>query len=178
MESIMRFIIQKLKLKVNEAKRAVARPQQRKFLAFGFTDGPEVKRAIAPKTLIRFKRRIRENTRRAKGDSIETTIAELAPYMRGSRSYFSFCETPETQQNLTRRIRLWLGASSVAAVKDIPSSPGRVDCTGGGSTTGQENRRQWARSLVSRSVQSSQYRAFQCVLPAARSSVLDRGVLA
>ena len=41
MESISRFIKQKLKLKVNEAKSAVARPQERKFLGFSFTTGPE-----------------------------------------------------------------------------------------------------------------------------------------
>ena len=34
MESITRFITQELKLKVNEAKSAVARPQERKFLGF------------------------------------------------------------------------------------------------------------------------------------------------
>src|SRR5947208_12862190 len=44
MESITRFITQKLKLKVNESKSAVARPQERKFLGYSFTDGPEVKR--------------------------------------------------------------------------------------------------------------------------------------
>src|SRR5262249_5530785 len=49
MESISRFITQKLKLKVNEAKSAVARPERRKFLGFSFTAGPEVKRVIAPK---------------------------------------------------------------------------------------------------------------------------------
>ena len=53
------------------------------------------KRVIAPKALDRFKRRIREITRRAKGVSMKTTIEELAPYMRGWRSYFGFCETPE-----------------------------------------------------------------------------------
>src|ERR1700730_5975653 len=94
MKSIMQFITQKLKLKVNETKSAVARPQERKFLGFSFRDGPEVKRAIAPKALGRFKRRIREITRRAKGVSIETTMEELTPYMRGWRSYFGFCETP------------------------------------------------------------------------------------
>src|ERR1700678_943328 len=47
MESVTRFITQKLKLKVNEAKSAVARPQERKFLGFSFTAGPEVKRVIA-----------------------------------------------------------------------------------------------------------------------------------
>ena len=49
MESVTRFITQKLKLKVNEAKSAVARPQERKFLGFSFTEGPEVKRTIAPR---------------------------------------------------------------------------------------------------------------------------------
>ena len=54
MESVTRFITQQLKLKVNEAKSAVARPQERKFLGFSFTVGPEVKRIIAPKALDRF----------------------------------------------------------------------------------------------------------------------------
>src|SRR5712691_3307138 len=50
MESVKRFITEKLKLKVNEAKdpkstgTPVARPQERKFLGFSFTAGPKVKR--------------------------------------------------------------------------------------------------------------------------------------
>ena len=111
MESVTRFITQKLKLKVNEAKSAVARPQVRKFLGFSFTAGPEVKRTLAPKALDRFKARIREVTRRAKGVSIETTIAELTPYMRGWRSYFGFCETPEALVYLTRWVRLRIRAA-------------------------------------------------------------------
>src|SRR5215204_6512341 len=111
MESITRFITQKLKLKVNEAKSAVARPQERKFLGFSFTIGPDIKRMIAPKSLERFKQRIREITRRAKGVSIETTIAELARYMRGWRGYFGFCETPWVLVSLTRWVRLRLRAA-------------------------------------------------------------------
>jgi RNA-directed DNA polymerase len=111
MNSVTRFITQKLRLKVNEAKSAVARPQQRKFLGFSFSDGPEIKRIIAPKALDRFKDRIREITRRAKGVSIEETIAELAPYMRGWRGYFGFCETPWVLISLTRWIRLRLRAA-------------------------------------------------------------------
>jgi RNA-directed DNA polymerase len=111
MESITRFITQKLKLKVNEAKSAVAQPQERKFLGFSFTAGPEVKRVIAPKAVDRFKQRIREITRRAKGVSMETTMEELAPYMRGWRSYFGFCETPEVLIGLTRWVRLRLRAA-------------------------------------------------------------------
>src|SRR5271167_227828 len=111
MESLTRFINQKLKLKVNEAKSAVARPQERKFLGFSFTAGPEVKRVIAPKALDRFKQRIREITRRAKGVSMETTMEELAPYLRGWRNYFGFCETPEVLLHLTRWVRLRLRAA-------------------------------------------------------------------
>jgi RNA-directed DNA polymerase len=105
MESITRFITQKLKLKVNEAKSAVARPQERKFLGFSFTEGPAVKRTIAPKALARFKDRIREITRRAKSVSIRATMDELAPYMRGWRNYFGFCQTPEVLISLTSWVR-------------------------------------------------------------------------
>jgi RNA-directed DNA polymerase len=108
MASITRFITERLKLKVNEAKSAVARPQDRKFLGFSFTSGPEVRRAIAPKALTRFKDKIREITRQAKGISIETTVKRLATYMVGWRGYFGFCETPEVLIGLIRWVRLRL----------------------------------------------------------------------
>src|ERR1700693_1099472 len=111
MESVTRFITEKLKLKVNEAKSAVAKPQERKFLGFSFSAGPEVKRVIAPKSLERFKRRIRDITQRVKGVSMKTTMEELAPYMRGWRNYFGFCETPEVLVALTRWVRLRLRAA-------------------------------------------------------------------
>ena len=89
----------------------MARPQERKFLGFSFTAGPEAKRVIAPKVLERFKQRIREITRKAKGVSIKTTMEELASYMRGWRGYFGFCETPEVLIALTRWVRLRLRAA-------------------------------------------------------------------
>jgi RNA-directed DNA polymerase len=108
MKSITRFITQRLKLQVNETKSAVARPQERKFLGFSFTDDPVTRRAIAPKALERFKDKIREITRQAKGVSIETTVKRLATYMVGWRGYFGFCETPEVLISLTRWVRLRL----------------------------------------------------------------------
>ena len=111
MESVTQFITQKLRLKVNEAKSAVARPQERKFLGFSFSAGPEVRRVIAPKALDRFKWRVREITRRAKGVTMKTTMEELAPYMRGWRGYFGLCETPEVLIYLTRWVRLRLRAA-------------------------------------------------------------------
>jgi RNA-directed DNA polymerase len=111
MDSIKRFITKRLKLKVNEKKSAVARPQERKFLGFTFTDGPVVRRRIAPQAVERFKKRIREITRQAKSVSLETTMATLAPYMRGWRGYFGFCETPDLLIRLTGWVRARLRAA-------------------------------------------------------------------
>jgi RNA-directed DNA polymerase len=111
MDSITQFITKRLKLKVNETKSAVARPQERKFLGFSFSGGPDIRRRIAPKAVERFKKRIRDITRQAKGVSLDTTMATLAPYMRGWRGYFGFCETPDLLINLTRWVRLRLRAA-------------------------------------------------------------------
>jgi RNA-directed DNA polymerase len=111
MESIKSFITRRLKLKVNESKSAVARPQVRKFLGFSVTDGPLIRRIIAPKAIERFKERIREITRYSKGVSFDQMMAKLAPYMRGWSGYFGFCETPEVLIKLTCWVRRRLRAA-------------------------------------------------------------------
>src|SRR5215831_19054425 len=58
MESVTHFLTHRLKLKVNQAKSAVARPGQRKFLGFSFTNEREPRRRIAPKAIVRFEERI------------------------------------------------------------------------------------------------------------------------
>ena len=163
---------------MNETKSAVARPQERKFLGFSFTAGPEVKRVIAPKALDRFKRRIREITRRAKGVSMKTTIEELAPYMRGWRGYFGFCETPEVLIGANSLGSVAAQGCNVAAVENTAPSPRGSDRTGGAFPTGKKYSRQRARPLVSRKGQGPFCRAFQCLFQIARSSFVDRGVTA
>jgi len=105
MESVKRFISEKLKLKVNESKSAVAKPQERKFLGFSFTGGKELKRKIAPKAIDRFKERIREITHKARGQSMKQVMEELARYVRGWRGYFGFCETPSVLPGLDSWVR-------------------------------------------------------------------------
>ena len=105
MESVKRFITEKLKLKVNESKSAVAKPQERKFLGFSFTAGKELKRKIAPQAINRFKERVREITAQGKGNSMKKVIEELAQYLRGWRGYFGFCETPSVLRALESWIR-------------------------------------------------------------------------
>ncbi len=105
MMSTRKFITTKLKLKVNEEKSAVARPRERKFLGFSFTWQREPKRRIAPKAIARFKQRVRELTRRTRGVSVETMVAQLGRYLTGWRGYFGFCQTPSVLGNLDRWLR-------------------------------------------------------------------------
>jgi len=108
--SITRFLTKKLKLKVNEDKSAVARPQKRKFLGFSFTGGQEPKRRLAPQTLRKFKKRVRELTRRTRGVSLEQMIEDLDQYLTGWIGYFGFCETPSVLEHLDSWIRRRLRA--------------------------------------------------------------------
>ncbi len=105
MESVTRFITRKVKLKVNESKSAVARPKERQFLGFTFTGGRKPKRRIAPKAVARFRKRIRELTRRTRGVSFRRMIDELSIYVRGWRGYFDFCQTPSVLEDLDSWIR-------------------------------------------------------------------------
>src|ERR1700757_4346766 len=69
MASIEQFLTKRLRLKVNKAKSAVAKPSVRKFLGLSFTGGKEPRRRIAPQAIARFKARVRELTRRTCGNS-------------------------------------------------------------------------------------------------------------
>src|SRR5262249_7949146 len=109
--SVSRFLTNRLKLKVNETKSAVARPEERKFLGFSIPNAGSQRR-IAPQALAKFKARIREMTRRTRGRSLPQVVEELKPYLIGWRSYFGFCQTPRVLTNLEawirRRLRMYL----------------------------------------------------------------------
>ena len=106
--SITGFNTRRLKLRGNEQKSAVDRPVERKLLGFSYTANDQ-KRRIAPKAIARFKRKVRELTRRTRGMSLEQMTKELADYLRGWKAYFGFCQTPSVlgtlDQWLWRRLR-------------------------------------------------------------------------
>ena len=111
MASVASFLTTTLRLKVNESKSAVARPEERKFLGFSIAnDGSE--RRIAPQALAKFKARIRDLTSRTRGISLHRMIETLKPYLMGWRGYFGFCQTPRVLTNLEawirRRLRAYL----------------------------------------------------------------------
>jgi RNA-directed DNA polymerase len=106
MARISRFITRRLKVKVNESKSAVDRPQNRSFLGFSFTGGRAPKRRkIAPNALGQFKARVKELTRRTQGRSLGHVIATLSAYLRGWIGYCGFCQTPAVLRDLDSGIR-------------------------------------------------------------------------
>jgi len=112
MESVTRFVEGKLKLKVNRDKSAVDRPRKRKFLGFSFLSDQEATIRLAPKTLERFKERVRAITSRSRPVSMEQRIQELNRYITGWIGYFriaaakNHCESLD--QWIRRRLRMCL----------------------------------------------------------------------
>lgn len=92
LQSVTQWLAKKLKLKVNQSKSAVDRPWKRKFLGFTFT--VKRKRSISPAAKAKFKKRIRQLTKRNRGSSLSRVVSELRSYLLGWRGYFGFCQTP------------------------------------------------------------------------------------
>jgi RNA-directed DNA polymerase len=107
----LRRLYAKLRLRVNEAKSAVARPWVRKFLGYSFfvAKGGEVKRRVAPQALGALRERVRSITRRSGGRSMVSVVTELRGYLIGWKEYFRLTETPSVLRDLDgwvlRRLR-------------------------------------------------------------------------
>jgi group II intron reverse transcriptase/maturase len=96
----------KLRLKVNEAKSAVASVTGRKFLGYSFWVAKEgFKRRVADKPMATFKQRIRQLTRRSGGRSMTEVIDTLKPYLLGWKAYFGLAQTPGVWRTLDEWLR-------------------------------------------------------------------------
>jgi RNA-directed DNA polymerase len=102
--SLTRFLSFKLKLKVNEAKSAVGRPWNRKFLGFSFSRGG-LRLFLSKAAVQRFKAKIREITGRTRGRSIRQVVQELCQYLMGWRNYFGHSELRSDFKELDSWIR-------------------------------------------------------------------------
>jgi RNA-directed DNA polymerase len=112
MESITKYLMRTLKLKVNETKSAVDRPWKRKFLGFTFTGRRPNRRTIAKASIDKFKDEVRRITTRTRGVTLQQVIGELRKYMLGWKAYFRFSETQRTfkelQKWIKRRLRCYI----------------------------------------------------------------------
>lgn len=103
----LRGLYDRLHLKVNEAKTAVAQATGRKFLGYELwrSAGDRIKCAVARKALATFKQRIREMTRRSGGRSLSETAERLRAYVPGWKAYFRLAQTPRVFRELDEWIR-------------------------------------------------------------------------
>jgi group II intron reverse transcriptase/maturase len=113
MGSLRTYLEEALKLRVNEAKSAVARPWGRRFLGYSVTSERRTRLKIAPESVRRLKQRIREQLRQGRGRSLGRTIEDLTPLTRGWVAYYREAEVRAPLEDLDawlrRRLRclLW-----------------------------------------------------------------------
>jgi len=111
--SVTQFVEKRLKLKVNQAKSAVDRPWNRKFLGYSMTFHKQPRLKVAPDSVKRFKGNIRAQCRKARGRNLRRFIKELTPKLRGWVNYFRLAEVKgifeELDQWIRRKLRciLW-----------------------------------------------------------------------
>jgi group II intron reverse transcriptase/maturase len=116
MASVVRFIEGRLRLKVNQAKSAVARPEERHFVGFSLRRNPEdgsVEVSLSKRSKTRIDARIRELTPRAWGQSLKGCISSLNTYLRGWLNFFGASCTDavvRTLHNLDAHVRRRLRA--------------------------------------------------------------------
>jgi RNA-directed DNA polymerase len=104
MANVTRLVSDSLRLAVNPLKSAVDRPWNRKFL--GFTVGRnEKKLKVADKAIEKLKDRVRELTRRTRGNRIDVIAAELRESLLGWKAYFGIAEVLSPLRDIDKWIR-------------------------------------------------------------------------
>jgi group II intron reverse transcriptase/maturase len=108
MRNISRFIEEKLGLKVNMTKSKVDRPSGLKYLGFGFyydSRAHQFKAKPHAKSVIKFKKRMKELTRRSWGVSNSYKVAKLNQLIRGWINYFKIGSMKTLCREMDEHIR-------------------------------------------------------------------------
>jgi RNA-directed DNA polymerase len=112
--SLTEFIQRRLRLKVNEAKSAVARPDERHFLGFRLRLDPHtgvVEVLLSQRTKRNAMERVRQLTPRNWGRSLDACIAQINAWVRGWHGFFGIASASEMQMmrkidaHIRRRLR-------------------------------------------------------------------------
>lgn len=114
MASVVAYIEGRMRLKVNAAKSAVAKPEERHFLGFRLKREPmtgDVEVLLSKRSKDRIDNRIRELTPRNWGGSLGACILQLNAYLLGWLGFFGIC-TPDVEKtfrtldsHIRRRLR-------------------------------------------------------------------------
>lgn len=102
-ESIRKFVEEKLKLKVNDEKSAVAQVGERKFLGYRIQNDGTL--TVAPTSVTRAKDKIKQLTWRSRGVSFEQVVKELDRFLCGWYNYFKLATVRALWSTLDSWIR-------------------------------------------------------------------------
>jgi group II intron reverse transcriptase/maturase len=102
--SLQCYIGDSLRLKVNTQKSAVDRPWNRTFLGFTFSRRDQ-RLKVSDKAIRKLKTTIRDLSRRTRGHSFFTIIAELKKSLLGWKAYFDISEVLSPLRDVDKWIR-------------------------------------------------------------------------
>ena len=114
MESVSRFLRERMRLEVNEQKSAVARPEERHFVGFRLRFDPqtnEVEVSLSQRSLRRLRDKVVELTPRTFGNSIDRCIKGINVSLKGWLGFFGICtggverDLRATDAHIRRRLR-------------------------------------------------------------------------
>jgi len=105
MVSLERYLREKLRLRINRDKSAVARPWDRKFLGYSVTVHREAKLKVASESVKRLKAKLRDILRPGRGRSLVRVCDQLAPLIRGWVGYYRLAEVKGVFEALDRWLR-------------------------------------------------------------------------
>ena len=105
LKSVTEFLAERLRLRVNTEKSAVARPWERKFLGYSMTWHKQPRLKVAPASLRRLKAKVRLSLREGKGRSLPQVIKELNQLLRGWMQYFRLAEVKGVFEELDGWLR-------------------------------------------------------------------------
>ena len=106
MENITKFIETKLRLKVNKTKSKVDRPWRIKYLGFSFYQAKgKIEIRVHPKSIAKFKNRIRVITSRSNAMSMKERYIKLKQVIVGWVNYFKIANMGSIARKLDEWIR-------------------------------------------------------------------------
>jgi len=108
LQSVTRFLSERLRLKVNTAKSKIARPQEVKYLGFGFYcdfKAKKFKPRVHPKSVQKLYEKLRKFTTRSWGVSNEYKVQKINEVIRGWTNYFKIGAMLSVARKTDRMIR-------------------------------------------------------------------------
>ena len=99
------WLLQRLRLRVNREKSAVARPWKRKFLGYSVTWDRAARLRVAPAAVQRLKGKLRAVLARGRGRRLAATVQDLNLATRGWVAYFRLAEVKACFEDLDQWLR-------------------------------------------------------------------------